>query len=85
MKLETEGGNFNGLIRQYFHKGSSLENITDEQIEFVMYRLNHRPRKGLNYLCPMGTKHHMQRLLNKLGATPHDYWNCTYELNPPFC
>ena len=44
--------NTNGLIRQYFPKGCSFEEITDEQIEFVMYRLNHRPRKGLNYQTP---------------------------------
>lgn len=44
--------NTNGLIRQYFPKGSSFENITDEQVEFVMHRLNNRPRKGLNYQTP---------------------------------
>ena len=44
--------NTNGLIRQYFPKGSSFESITDEQVEAVMYRLNHRPRKGLNYQTP---------------------------------
>jgi len=43
--------NTNGLIRQYFPKGSSLEDITDEQVEAVM-RLNHRPRKTLNYQTP---------------------------------
>jgi len=44
--------NTNGLIRQYFPKGSSFEGITDDQVETVMYRLNHRPRKGLNYQTP---------------------------------
>ena len=44
--------NTNGLIRQYFPKGSSFENITDEQVELVMHRLNHRHRKGLNYKTP---------------------------------
>jgi IS30 family transposase len=44
--------NTNGLIRQYFPKGSSFEDITDEQVEKVMHRLNHRPRKGLNYRTP---------------------------------
>lgn len=44
--------NTNGLIRQYFPKGSSFEEITDEQVQDVMYRLNHRPRKGLNYQTP---------------------------------
>jgi len=44
--------NTNGLIRQYFTKGSSFENITDSQVEEVMQKLNHRPRKTLNYKTP---------------------------------
>ena len=44
--------NTNGLIRQYFPKGSSFDDITDEHVEFVMHRLNNRPRKGLNYQTP---------------------------------
>ncbi len=44
--------NTNGLIRQYFTKGSRFENITDEDVERVMNRLNHRPRKTLNYRTP---------------------------------
>lgn len=44
--------NTNGLIRQYFTKGSSFENITDEEVEKVMDRLNHRPRKTLGYRTP---------------------------------
>ena len=44
--------NTNGLIRQYFTKGSSFENITDEEVEKVMDRLNHRPRKTLEYRTP---------------------------------
>jgi IS30 family transposase len=44
--------NTNGLIRQYFVKGSSFENITSEEVEIVMNKLNHRPRKTLNYETP---------------------------------
>ena len=44
--------NTNGLIRQYFTKGSSFENITDEEVENVMHKLNHRPRKTLDYETP---------------------------------
>jgi IS30 family transposase len=44
--------NTNGLIRQYFTKGSSFENITEDQVEGVMDKLNHRPRKTLNYRTP---------------------------------
>jgi len=44
--------NTNGLIRQYFTKGSSFENITDKDVDDVMKKLNHRPRKTLNYKTP---------------------------------
>ena len=44
--------NTNGLIRQYFTKGSSFENITDDEVEAVMYKLNHRPRKTLKFKTP---------------------------------
>ena len=44
--------NTNGLIRQDFKKGSSFENITESQVEDVMQKLNHRPRKTLNYKTP---------------------------------
>jgi IS30 family transposase len=44
--------NTNGLIRQYFTKGSSFENITDDEVEAVMNKLNHRPRKTLNFKTP---------------------------------
>nr|WP_230990773.1 IS30 family transposase [Bathymodiolus platifrons methanotrophic gill symbiont] len=44
--------NTNGLIRQYFVKGSSFEEIRGEEVEAVMNKLNHRPRKTLNYDTP---------------------------------
>jgi len=44
--------NTNGLIRQYFPKGSSFETITTEDIQYVQYKLNNRPRKKLGFLTP---------------------------------
>jgi len=44
--------NLNGLIRQYIPKGSSFKNITDEDIFWIQYKLNHRPRKRFGYLSP---------------------------------
>lgn len=44
--------NTNGLIRQYFPKGTCFESITEEQIKEVQDKLNNRPRKKLNYLTP---------------------------------
>ena len=37
--------NTNSLIRQCFPKGTDFNKVTDSQIEFVMRRLNTRPRK----------------------------------------
>jgi len=44
--------NSNGLIRQYWPKGTSFENITEREIQNVMNKLNTRPRKTLGYASP---------------------------------
>jgi IS30 family transposase len=44
--------NANGLIRQYFPKGISFENITNEYVAYVQNKLNNRPRKKLGFLSP---------------------------------
>ena len=40
----------NGLIRQYLPKGSSFEDLTDEDISFIQ-NMNNRPRKKLGFLA----------------------------------
>jgi len=40
------------LIRQYFPKKSSFENITTQQIQEVEDKLNNRPRKRFGYKTP---------------------------------
>lgn len=44
--------NTNGLIRQYFPKGTDFSTVTDEQIKEVENALNNRPRKRLGYRTP---------------------------------
>ena len=44
--------NTNGLVRQYFPKGSDLTQITDEQVQAIAERLNERPRKTLGFQTP---------------------------------
>lgn len=44
--------NWNGLIRDFFPKGTDFAMITDEEIRYVEKNLNHRPRKRLDYLTP---------------------------------
>lgn len=42
----------NGLVRQYLKKGSDFSGVTDEHLQVIEDRLNHRPRKVLNYKTP---------------------------------
>lgn len=44
--------NFNGLLRQYFPKGTPFATITQKDVDKAVRELNHRPRKRLNYLTP---------------------------------
>lgn len=44
--------NTNGLIRQYFPKKTSFENITRDRLVQVACNINDRPRKTLNYRTP---------------------------------
>lgn len=44
--------NTNGLLRQYFPKGSSFATITNKDVQRAVHKLNSRPRKRLNYLTP---------------------------------
>ena len=45
--------NTNGLIRQYFPKKMSFENIQEQHVHMAMNRLNNRPRKTLEYKTPI--------------------------------
>jgi IS30 family transposase len=42
----------NGLIRQYLPKTKSFDDVTDDFISEIQDRLNHRPRKSLNFRTP---------------------------------
>ena len=45
--------NLNGLIRQYFTKGSDFTNITEQRVKEVETKLNNRPRKRYKYQNPI--------------------------------
>jgi len=42
----------NGLIRQYLPKKSEFLHVSKDEILMIQNRLNHRPRKSLNYKTP---------------------------------
>lgn len=45
--------NTNGLIRDYFPKGTDFRTISDEELAFVERELNERPRKRLEWRSPL--------------------------------
>lgn len=44
--------NTNGLLREYFPKGKSIDNVSVKDIQAVYDKLNLRPRKRLSYRTP---------------------------------
>jgi len=44
--------NTNGLLRQYFPKGTDLSGYHPDYLEFVANELNNRPRKTLKWRTP---------------------------------
>jgi transposase, IS30 family len=53
--------NTNGLIRQYFPKGTDFSQVSVDEIKKVQRKLNDRPRKALNFYKP-------NEVFNKLVA-----------------
>src|ERR1035438_2499849 len=57
--------NTNGLLRQYFPKGTDLSGYHRDYLEFVAAQLNRRPRKRLGWRTPA-------EALDQLLCDPHE-------------
>jgi len=44
--------NRNGLLRRFLPKGTDFGTLTQADVDEIVYKLNHRPRKRLGYLTP---------------------------------
>ncbi len=44
--------NMNGLVRQYIPKDRDLTTVSDQELDVIMSKLNHRPRKSLDFRSP---------------------------------
>ena len=62
--------NTNGLLRQYFPKGTDLSRWSNDEIQAVAMALNGRPRKSLGWKTPAEAfEEHLQSMQTAGGAT----------------
>jgi IS30 family transposase len=64
--------NTNGLLRQYFPKGTDLSRWTSEEIEAVATTLNNRPRKILGWRTPAEAFNEHLLLIQQAGVATTD-------------
>jgi transposase, IS30 family len=54
----------NGMIRKFFPKSMSFNNLSQKDVDEVVFKLNNRPRKSLEYRTPF-------EVFNKLSVALH--------------
>lgn len=64
--------NTNGLLRQYFPKGTDLSRWSREEIQAVAEAVNNRPRKTLGWKTPAEALNEQLRSLQQAGVATID-------------
>lgn len=64
--------NTNGLLRQYFLKGTDLARWSNDEVQAVAVALNNRPRKILGWKTPAEAFDEQLRLLQMAGGATID-------------
>jgi len=59
--------NLNGLIRDYYPKGTNFNNVADDEIEAMVDQLNDRPRKTLGFHTP---REKLNELISSVALAP---------------
>lgn len=59
--------NLNGLVRDYYPKGTDFNSVSDEAIEVMVAQLNDRPRKTLGYQTP---REKLNELISSVALAP---------------
>jgi IS30 family transposase len=63
----------NGLLRQYYPKGTDFKNVTQRQLDIVVEAINNRPRKILNYRTPNEVfEEHLKLCVSSLNGRPYE-------------
>jgi IS30 family transposase len=63
----TNIGASNGLLRQYFAKGTDLSVFPEDYLDYVAAKLNNRPRETLGWKTPAET---LDELLSNPSTPP---------------
>ena len=58
----------NGLIRRYLPKGTSFQNLTQDELNDIVAELNNRPRKCLGYQTPKEALQYELSIKGQAGA-----------------
>ena len=58
----------NGLLRRYLPRGTSFQNLTQEELNDIVAELNNRPRKCLDYQTPKEVLQYELSIIGESGA-----------------